>query len=356
MPRKRNTENAGLPPRWKLQHGAYYYRVPPGLEHLWNNKQMFRLGTSLPEAHREWAARLDAGPHDLRTVNDIFDRYLLEVVPTKAPKTQGGDQRHVKRLRPVFGTMLPEDIEPQHVYQYADKRGKKTSARLELAVLSHAMTMAVKWGRIKAHPFKGEVRLEGSKPRTRYIEDWEIIEVLAMPPVRRKDGTTLVRAYLGLKLLTGLRKSDMLRLPVTAAKEDGLHITPGKTENSTGKTIIIEWSDALRKAWAEALAARPVHIAPWVFCTRRGEPYIDEATGSTSGFDSIWQRFMGRCLEKDEHGKSVLKERFTEHDLRAKVGSDSESLERAQKLLTHADAKLTQRVYRRKPEKVQPLR
>jgi hypothetical protein len=32
-------------------------------------------------------------------------------------------------------------------------------------------------------------------------------------------------------------------------------------------------------------------------------------------------------------------ERFTEHDLRAKVGSDSESLERERQLLGHADAK-----------------
>lgn len=41
---------------------------------------------------------------------------------------------------------------------------------------------------------------------------------------------------------------------------------------------------------------------------------------------------------------------FTEHDLRAKVGSDAESLERAQQLLTHASASTTKRIYRRKPE------
>jgi integrase len=48
-------------------------------------------------------------------------------------------------------------------------------------------------------------------------------------------------------------------------------------------------------------------------------------------------------------------ERFTEHDLRAKCGSDAESLARAQQLLGHADSKITERVYRRKPEIVQPL-
>ena len=42
MPRKkRNAENKSLPAlaRWKLQHGAYYYRVPPGLEAMWEGKQ-----------------------------------------------------------------------------------------------------------------------------------------------------------------------------------------------------------------------------------------------------------------------------------------------------------------------------
>jgi integrase len=45
-----------------------------------------------------------------------------------------------------------------------------------------------------------------------------------------------------------------------------------------------------------------------------------------------------------------------EHDLRGKVGSDAESLERARQLLGHADTKITERVYRRKPEVVRPLR
>jgi integrase len=51
-----------------------------------------------------------------------------------------------------------------------------------------------------------------------------------------------------------------------------------------------------------------------------------------------------------------IKERFTEHDLRAKCASDAESPGRAQQLLGHADSKITERVYRRKPKIVRPLR
>jgi hypothetical protein len=40
----------------------------------------------------------------------------------------------------------------------------------------------------------------------------------------------------------------------------------------------------------------------------------------------------------------------------AKCASDAETLGRAQQLLGHADSKITERVYRRKPEVVRPLR
>ena len=47
MPRPRNPENKALPARWRRQHGAYYYQVPPGLEEMWEGKQSFRLGPAL---------------------------------------------------------------------------------------------------------------------------------------------------------------------------------------------------------------------------------------------------------------------------------------------------------------------
>jgi len=90
-------------------------------------------------------------------------------------------------------------------------------------------------------------------------------------------------------------------------------------------------------------------VSTWLFHTNRGQPYIkDDATAN--GFDSIWQRFMKKALEKSD-----LKERFTEHDLRAKVASDTES-EHARILLGHANIEITNRVYRRKATKVKPIR
>lgn len=349
MPPKRNTENKGLPTRWKLQHGAYYYRVPPGLESMWDGKKMFRLGKTLPEAYKVWAERI-ANPERVRTIGALLDRYLLEVVPTKAITSQATNKYFIAALRKAFGNATLEAIKPQHVYQYVDARTKKTSAHREIEILSHAYTKAVQWGYIDRHPFKGEVRLEGEAPRDRYVEDWELVEALAMKPKHKSASVIVIQAYLRLKLLTGLRRGDMLRLSMTNLLEDGIHVTPGKTEKSSGKRIIIGWSDELRAAVEDAKAVRPV-LSPFLFCNRRGKGYMDEAAGTANGWDSNWARFMDRVLSNTK-----VENRFTEHDIRAKCGSDAETLAHARTLLAHADSRTTERIYRRKPERVKPLR
>jgi integrase len=366
-PRRRNAENRGLPARWRFYNGAYRYQVPRGLEHLWDGRRQFTLGRTLAEAYDTWRKRIAPTPSERRTVGDILDRYALEVVPTKAESTRDDNVAAIARLKAVFGAMPKGAIEPHQVYKYVDRRKRKdgtparTAAHREIEVLSHAMTKAVEWGDIKAHPFAGEVRLDGERalrPRTRYVEDWEIVEALALPVSkfgRKRSGLRMLQAYIRLKLLTGMRKGDLLRLRMADARADGIHYVASKTKRSDGREKVIEWSDELRAAWDACAACRPVDIAPLLFCKERrgstaGESFVN-SKGKTPAFNSLWQRFMKKLL-----AAGVVSQRFTEHDLRAKAGSDAESLERARQLLGHADAKMTQKTYRRAPEKVRPLR
>lgn len=356
----RRPENKGLPVRWKLQHGAYYYRVPRGLEPMWDDKKFFRLGKTLPEAYKAWALRLESH-EDTRTIGQLLDRYAFEVVPTKSAPTQESNNFAIRKLRAVFGDLPITGIKPRAVYQYVDKRSVKVKdengklkggrivAHREIEVLSHAFTKAVEWGYLDRHPFKNEVRLQGERPRTRYVEDWEIVETLSLASTRKKGSVAMIQAYVRIKLLTGLRRGDLLRLKIADFSDDGIHVTPHKTQGSSGKRMIYEWTEELRAAVDEAKAVRPV-ISPYLFCNRRGECYVS-VVGTANGWDSIWQRFMDRVLSETK-----LESRFTEHDLRAKCASDANSLEHARALLAHADGRTTERVYRRKPERVRPLR
>lgn len=361
MPKARNPENRGLPARWKHAHGSYYYQVPPGLEAAWDGKKQFRLGKTLPEAYRVWADRI-ASPEKAHTIGQLLDRYALQVIPAKKPTTRAGNILAAATLRKVFGAIPLSALTPQHVYKFVDKRsvkktsaagkvvGGRTVAHREVEVLSHAFTKAVEWGYIDRHPFKGEIRLEGEKPRTRYIEDWEIVECLTLQSKQKKGSVHAIHAYMRLKLMTGMARSDLLRLTAANLKDDGIHIQRHKTAGSTGKRTIYEATPELTAAIEMAKQARPA-LSPFLFCNRRGEGYIDEGTGTCHGWDSMWGRFMDRVLKETK-----VTERFTEHDLRAKCASDAESLEHARALLSHADARTTEAIYRRKPERVRPLK
>lgn len=187
------------------------------------------------------------------------------------------------------------------------------------------------------------MRKHSLPPRDRYIEDWELVEAL-------KVASPFIRAYIGLKLLTALRRGDLRRLRISDLKEDGIQVQPHKTAGTSGQRITIQWSPALRTAVSECMALRRKVTSIWLFSTRSGQPYIKE-DGCANGFDSILQRSMAKVV-----AETTVTERFTEHDLRAKCASDAESLEHAQQLLTHAEAATTKRIYRRCGELVRPLK
>jgi hypothetical protein len=93
-------ENKGLPARWRVLHGAYYFRVPKGFESEWDGKQLFRLGKTLAEAYCMWADRI-ATIDDAKTIAELLDRHALGAVP-------------------LLG------LKPRHVYKYIDKRAARS--------------------------------------------------------------------------------------------------------------------------------------------------------------------------------------------------------------------------------------
>jgi len=354
-PKKRNKENNPLPKGWRFRYGTYWYRVPPGLEREWDNKKEFRLGKSLAEAYKVWAERIQPDTSALNNMRKIFDRYALEVIPEKAAKTQESNLISLKKLRPVFDVMQPQDIKPVYAYQYYDSKSKKhgnTAAKHDIQLLRHVLTKCVQWGLIDVNPLMGQIRLEGSKPRTRLVEDWEITECLNLKPKIKSRAVVLAKLYIQLKLMTGLSRIDLLQLKLSDLKEDGIHYQRQKTKNTTGKRIIVEWTDELKELIDEIKKLAPYRIGDvYLFVTRKGKPYFDPETMKCNAFDSLWQRFMKRVMELTK-----VTERFHEHDLRAKAASDSETLEEASKLLGHSSTEITNRVYRRKPTTVTPLK
>ena len=79
------------------------------------------------------------------------------------------------------------------------------------------------------------------------MEYWEVAEVFSVktPKDKRTARTVeLAKLYVRLELMTGLRGTDILRLRLPDLREDGIHVQPQKTKDSTGMRLIIEWDAA----------------------------------------------------------------------------------------------------------------
>lgn len=324
-----------LPPRVYFYHGAFYY-APKGGKRTW-------LARTFKEAMVEWAKLVDR-PQAYRTMNALFDRYLLDVTPGKADATQRDDHRAMPYLRAFFGEMDPADVDAGSGYAFLEERGKQATVRAnrEFAVLRHVMTMAVRWKVVKANPLYRIVK----NPETPRVREVKPEEVLAW---YRFAGPKLA-AYTALKLLIGLRKGDMLRLRKEWWSDDGLYAEVGKNR----KRLLFTHTRALDRAVQRILGRRVSRRGVAVrvraggadgplFATRSGKHYTE------SGFDSIWQRRM-RVLAAAGY------ERFTEHDLRSKAGDDAEAAGReGHRLLANTEAQF-RRAYQRRTQRVQPVR
>ena len=321
--------NKHLPTYMSFEGGMYYFRV--------GKTPRLSLSRSFPTAMRKYGELVMPDATSLRTMNDVFNRYRLEVLPVKKSKT---GIYTLKPLIVVFGKMLPQEVKPRHIYAFMYERAKKAPGGVlkEVGLLSHVLTKCIEWGLIESNPcFQVSRKSYLRGPRNRYVTDDEYAAVYRLANVR-------VQILMDLAVLTGLRRSDLLRLTRANLTDDGILVTPGKTEGTTNKTLLILWSDELRSVVDRAKKLKPQVRQPLV-CTRQGKAYTGD------GLNSMWQRLI-----KKAHADDAISSRFQFRDLRAKSATDDDVLADASDRLGHSSQALTKRVYIRKPTRVRPLR
>lgn len=287
-----------MPARCYRKHGSYYY--------VDRARKWHRLGKTVPEALTR-LAELQTDSIAPSTMGEVFERYERHVLPTKSARTQKTDSYCLSRIRPVFKHMPPDTVKPHHVWQYWENRGSSRQARLEVGVLSHCFTMAMRWGLAQHNPCRG-LQIPKNAPRRRYVTNAEFLAVRETAPERLK-------LAMDIGLATGLRLTDILALSPESLGDEGLVVDTSKT----GTALCFTWTPELRAEVERWLALSPI---------------------TESGFETAWQRLM-RPLPKEQ--------RWQFRDLRAKSASDSETLDSAAQRLGHTNAAITRRVYYRRP-------
>lgn len=343
MPRKRTLrENKNLPRHWRYRRNAFWYQIPARLRDQYEKTQ-YRLGSTLHEAHQEFALKFagDLESSPMETIGQLLNRYRAEVVPLGSKSNQANKRHWIDTLMTVFSRSQLQLIEPVHVRRYIDKRLRDGAGlrvvRGEIEVLRHAYTKAVDWGLIRDHPFMGQVKLPKSKPRDRYVTDDELRAFLEFCNPK-------LRAYFALKMETGMAKQDLLTLQWSDVRDEGVHFARKKTRS---KRKVYQWdANGVLRGIIDDIVAAHKGEAPslFVFHTRTGDPYyqVNEAGRRESqpyGWDSMFKRAMARHIKNGGI-------RFTDHDIRAKAASDT-SLQQAQDMLDHTRPEITERVYRR---------
>jgi integrase len=326
MARPRTT-NKHLPRYVVVNHGAFWYYAP--------KQKPVRIGPDDDEAgmYRWVADKLGPKPvTPTSTLNDCFDRYERDVLPTLEPRTQKDYRAHLVILRKTFGHMAPGDVKPRHIGQFLDVAKGRIQRNRIVAVLSAVYTKAVgRWYVAESNPCT-KVERNPSKPRDRNVTDAEYAGMYACCGPRLK-------VAMDLALLTGQRQGDLLKMKWSQITPEGITLRQGKT----GKRLMIEMSPALEAVLVRAKAFLPHLPREYVLRNRKGKAYTQ------NGFRAVWQAAMRRYAKKGGV-------RFTFHDLRGKSATDAVSIQDAYERLGHTSMGMTRKVYDRGTRTVKPLR
>lgn len=317
------------------------------------------LGTDLVLAVKKWAElEIDAKPQHvaITTFKYVGDRYLRDVVPKKAARTQDDNIREYANLLKFFNDPpAPIDsIRPTHVHQYLVYRGSApVRATREKALFSHIWNKAREWGYTDLpNPCAG---IKGTaSARTVYIEDdvYAAVYEAANQPLR--DAMDL--AY-----LVGQRPADVLGMAETDIRDGAIEVDQGKT----GQKLRIEIKGELKalvERMAEAKKQRSQELAAKkksavyslaLICTENGRALTGSAMRQR--LDHARDRAAKKHPELSE---AILGFQF--RDLRAKAGTDkaeSEGVYQAQRQLGHKSVTTTETYVRnRRGTKVDPTR
>lgn len=354
-----------LPTRWRYRHGAYFYRVPPNQKHLWDGKNEYRLGTTEAEAWKTFNEVTLGKIKHTSSVTQWIDKFINEEC-NETKLRVGTIKQHLssfQRLRPVFGSLMPEEITRSHIKQYVNLRSATPSAAdHEISTLSKFLNWLVDLEVINYNP-AAKIKDIAKNKRERLPSQLDIDTFLSV-------AGKFLNTYIPLKMYTGARKADLLRLRIYNWTDEGLLINDHKSMNAHGeyrkRPRFFERTEEL-----EAIMDNIQFGKEFIFETRNGTGYyLDDDT--SPGFDSIWQRAKQRGLanagmfqcESSQRPKFMSQARanaegvplvFQERDLRAWAATEamkSVGLAAASAQLGHTTTSLTERIYTREAIRV----
>ncbi len=346
---RKPSKNLNLPPRMRARTKAsgitYYYYDAGG-----KPRREIPLGPDYALAVKKWAElEIDARPRHIEiiTFKYVADRYIRDVLPGKAPRSQRDNIKELAKLLEFFNDPpAPLDgIQPLAIRQYMDwRRDAPVRANREKALFSHIFNKAREWGYTdRPNPCAG---VQGFKEtgRDTYVEDSVFNAVHAAADGPLQDAMDM--AY-----LTGQRPADTLAIAETDIRDDVLHVRQSKTGKKVRIKIAGELAAVVQRI--RARKAGKIHALKLIV-NEEGRPL------TYSALRSRFDRAREDAIKAHPELATEIRN-FQFRDLRAKAGTDkaesSGDIRKAQKQLGHANIAMTEHYLReRKGDMSDPTR
>lgn len=347
---RKPTVNLNLPPRMRARargNKVHYYYDAGG-----KPRREIPLGSDYALAVKKWTdLQVDNPmPETLLTFRKVAERYVREVLPGKAPRTQADNMVELGFLYQFFDNppAMLDSIRPIHIRQYMDWRGKtvnskgqtaKVRANREKALFSHIWNMARDWGYTDLpNPCAGIKGYTEKGRKDIYIEEtmFAAVHTAASQPLR--DAMDL--AY-----LTGQRPADVLKITETDIRDKVLYVTQSKTQTKLRMGVTGELSTLIERIMARKAGHKIRSLA-----------LIVDEDGQRLSHSTLRAHF-----DRARAAAGVDKAVFQFRDLRAKAATDkAEStgdIRQAQKQLGHTTVGMTEHYTRQRlGEKVSPTK
>lgn len=305
---RRRIRNLDLPPGMHERAGRFYY-----------GRNDVALGPDFKAALRKYADLHGRArpPASRPTVADAIAKYQREELAKKAPKTQREYERQLAVLVKVFGAQPLDDLEAGDVADFMRKHPSPISATREKALLSALFNFARSHRMTNSpNPCAG-IRGKKSK-RDRYIEDEEFRAVY-------DKADRPLRDFMDLAYRTGQRPNDVLKMTRQDIREGILRVRQRKNGARVPVAVVGPLAAVLDRLLGQTYPVQTMHLV------------LDEK-GKRMSLATVRRRFWV--------ARAAAGITYQLRDIRAKSGSDVESILAAQKLLGHSNEQTTT-VYRR---------
>jgi hypothetical protein len=294
------------------------------------------LGRDYDEALKQWDQIHNRKPRILGTLEEAFERFEREVIPTLSAGNAKNYRAHLKVIRGPMGRATWASIDQPALWAYYDSRSNKGQAKKEIRALSFIWNKALRWGLTRLpNPARG-MQMEGYAPRRFEVSDALFAAVYSC-------ADSVLRDTMDLATATGMRLTDARRVLMPSG--GSLRLTASKT----GKLAEFDVSSSpvLTRMVEHRRSIKADHLM--LLTTPTGKPV------SATMLRARWDEAREKAAKAHPELAAQIEAMYL-RDMRKRAADLASDLEEASRLLQHSSTKVTADHYRNKPVKVRPVR